>query len=123
MGVPCHSHTVPTSAVCPLLYVGGSVGLDVSIIVCCLASFFLWRPRCFLPSRVVFAFDIVFSLLDVCLMLCTLRTLLEWLTRILASAVFKIERDVASYTERITQKDQIAITADSTCIGLRETSV
>ena len=36
-----HSHTVLVSVVCPLLCVAGSVGLGVSIVVCCLASFSL----------------------------------------------------------------------------------
>ena len=37
----CHSYTVFASVVCPLLRVAESVGLDVSIVIYCLASFSL----------------------------------------------------------------------------------
>ena len=55
----CHSFTVLACVVGPLLYVAGSVGLDVSIVVYCLASFFSGGPvvSCppgcrLMPSRV-----------------------------------------------------------------------
>ena len=60
--IQCHSHTVFASFVCPLLCVAVSVGLHVSILVWCPASFSLWWP-CLLslfswPCRMVF--EIVF---------------------------------------------------------------